>query len=466
MADVLVVDDERSIREFLEILLKRGGHKVRLAEDATGGIARLKEAPADLVLTDLRLPRGSGMDVLSHVAQHHPDTEVIMMTAFATTENAVEAMKLGAYDYIIKPFKVDELQVVVDRALHHRTLTQENQQLKQTLDARQAQHRLLGSSTAMKQVFELIGKVAGARTNVLLTGESGTGKELVARAIHNRGPRHDDPFVPINCGAIPESLIESELFGHMKGSFTGADSDKLGLFEIAGKGTVFLDEIGDLPLPMQVRLLRVLQERKLKRVGGQEDIDLHCRIIAATNRNLEQDVKGGRFREDLYFRLNVIQIELPPLRDRRADIPALAEAFVAKFTEQQASDVTRIADDAMVALSGYAWPGNVRELENAIERGVTLAPGDVLTKAELPMSILDSQAEGRPVVDVPSLAIEIPDEGIDLEAVLEGIERDLLERALARTGGKKKKAADLVGLSFRSFRYRVAKLGITAGDDE
>jgi two-component system response regulator PilR (NtrC family) len=466
MADVLVVDDERSIREFLEILLKRGGHQVRLAEDATGGIARLKEAPADLVLTDLRLPRGSGMDVLSHVSQHHPDTEVIMMTAFATTENAVEAMKLGAYDYVIKPFKVDELQVVIDRALAHRSLTQENQELKRTLDARQAQHRLLGSSTAMKHVFELIGKVAGARTNVLLTGESGTGKELVARAIHNRGPRHDEPFVPINCGAIPETLIESELFGHMKGSFTGAVSDKIGLFEVAGKGTVFLDEIGDLPLPMQVRLLRVLQERKLKRVGGQEDVDLACRIIAATNRNLEQDVADGRFREDLYFRLNVIQIELPPLRERRADIPALAEAFVAKFTEQQASTVTRIADDAMVALSGYAWPGNVRELENAIERGVTLAAGDVLTRSELPTSILDSQSEGRPVVEQPHVDIDFPEEGIDLEALLEGIERDLLERALERTGSKKKKAAELVGLSFRSFRYRVAKLGITAGDDD
>jgi two-component system response regulator PilR (NtrC family) len=313
---VLVVDDEQSIREFLEILLRRMGHEVELAQDAHDGVARLQLTPADLVLTDLKLPKGSGMDVLRHVAEHHPETQVVMMTAFATTENAVEAMKLGAYDYVLKPFKVDELQVVIQRALEHTRLKAENAELKEALDRRAAGSRLIGNSDAMKEVFALVGKVAPTRTTILLTGESGTGKELIARAIHSRGPRGGEPFVPINCGAIPESLIESELFGHMKGSFTGATSDKQGLFEVSGKGTVFLDEIGELPLAMQVKLLRVLQERKVRRVGGNEDLAVECRVIAATNRDLDEEVREGRFREDLYFRLNVIQVPLPSLRER------------------------------------------------------------------------------------------------------------------------------------------------------
>ena len=463
MAKLLVVDDETSIREFLEILFLRAGHQVRLAKDAVDAIAVLKAHPIDLVLTDLRLPRGSGMDVLTFVTKEMPSTQVVIMTAFATTETAIEAMKAGAYDYIIKPFKVDELTVLLDRALERRRLQTENVALKATLSARAAHSRLLGSSERMQEVFELIQKVAPTRTTILLTGESGTGKELVARAIHTRGPRVNEPFVAINCGAIPETLIESELFGHTKGSFTGATADKPGLFERAENGTVFLDEIGELPLPMQVKLLRVLQERKVRRVGGANDLNVDCRVIAATNRRLETEIEKGNFREDLYFRLNVIQIRLPALRERRADIPLLAESFVAKFAEQQESPVQSITDGALRTLLSWSWPGNVRELENVIERGVTLASGSVIDLESLPAAL-----RGAPTLLPQAMAVleDIPADGLDLEATLESYERRLLEKALLRTGGKKKKAAELLKLSFRSFRYRLAKLGLSGSDDD
>ncbi len=463
MAKILVVDDETSIREFLEILLLRAGHTVRLAKDAVDAVAALKDDTFELVLTDLRLPRGSGMDVLAHVSKSAPNTQVVMMTAFATTETAVEAMKQGAYDYIIKPFKVDELTVLVDRALERRRLQTENVVLRATLDARVANSRLLGTSDRMQEVFELIHKVAPTRTTVLLTGESGTGKELVARAIHSRGSRASEPFIAINCGAIPETLIESELFGHTKGSFTGATVDKPGLFERADAGTVFLDEIGELPLSMQVKLLRVLQERKVRRVGGANDIAVESRVIAATNRRLEAEVERGNFREDLYFRLNVIQIRLPSLRERRADIPLLVEAFVHKFAEQMQSNVVGITDGALRVLMNWGWPGNVRELENVIERGVILASSKYIDVDALPGAL-----RGAPTLAPQPTAVvdDIPAEGLDLEATLENYERRLLERALQRTGGKKKKAAELLKLSFRSFRYRLAKLGISGNDDD
>ena len=463
MASILVVDDETSIREFLEILLKRSGHVVRLAKDAVDAVARLKDETFDLVLTDLRLPKGTGMDVLSWVSKNAPSTQVVMMTAFATTETAIEAMKAGAYDYIIKPFKVDELTVLVDRALERRHLQTENRVLRATLNARAAHARLLGSSDKMQEVFELIHKVAPTRTTILLTGESGTGKELVARAIHARGNRTNEAFVAINCGAIPETLIESELFGHTRGSFTGAVTDKPGLFERADKGTVFLDEIGELPLAMQVKLLRVLQERKVRRVGGAADLGVDVRVVAATNRRLEEEVEKGRFREDLFFRLNVIQIRLPALRERRADIPLLVEAFIAKFAEQQQSTVKSISDRALRVLMSWNWPGNVRELENVIERGLTLASSNVVDLDGFPPSM-----RGAPSILPVGVAVvdEIPPEGLDMEAVLESYERSLLEKALLRTNGRKKKAADLLNLSFRSFRYRLAKLGLSGADDD
>jgi two-component system response regulator PilR (NtrC family) len=460
MSKVLVVDDEPSMREFLEILLRRLGHTPTTADDAPAGIARMNDEAFDLVLTDLKLPTGSGMDVLRHASEHHENTQVIMMTAFATAENAIEAMKLGAYDYVLKPFKVDEISVLIERALERRQLREENQALKKTLEARKGRARLLGTSETMKEVFGLIQKVAPTKTTLLITGESGTGKELVARAVHSRSPREEEPFVPVNCGAIPEQLIESELFGHVKGSFTGAHTDKAGLFEVAGDGTVFLDEIGELPLAMQVKLLRVLQERRVRRVGGVDDIPVKCRIIAATNRDLEDEVASGNFREDLYFRLNVIQLPLPALRERRADIPLLAETFVARFAEDQGSEVERISDEAMAHLAAYDWPGNVRELENVIERGVTLANGDTMDADGLPKKLREATGDARTPTGPYAAPVELPEEGVDLEAILESLERRYLTQALELTGGKKKKAADLLGLSFRSFRYRLAKLSI------
>ncbi|HEX9241085.1 MAG TPA: sigma-54 dependent transcriptional regulator, partial [Anaeromyxobacter sp.] len=319
MAAILVVDDEASMREFLEILLAKQGHRVRTASDAKGALARLAEAEADLVITDLRLGADSGIDVLRRVKELSPTTEVVVVTAFATTENAIQAMKLGAYDYVLKPFKVDELRLVVEKALEHRALLQENRVLRRVGKPRQTVPEIIGRSAATEEVRALVEKVAPTRTTVLVTGESGVGKEVVARAIHDRSDRRGEPFVAINCGAIPEGLIESELFGHEKGSFTGATEAKPGLFEVAGSGTLFLDEVAELPLQLQVRLLRAVQERRLRRVGGQGDVPFGARIVAASNRELGEEVAAGRFREDLYYRLNVIQIRVPPLRARRDD---------------------------------------------------------------------------------------------------------------------------------------------------
>ncbi|MFZ9888844.1 MAG: sigma-54-dependent transcriptional regulator [Myxococcota bacterium] len=465
MAQVLVVDDELSIREFLEIMLSRLGHQVHLASSVEGGLKVLSERQVDLVLSDMRLPAGSGLDVLRHAIARQPQANIIMMTAFATMENAIEAMKLGAYDYIMKPFQVDELTAVIGRALERQQLRTENRKLRDTLDRRVAGRRLIGASDAMKEVQALIEKVAPTKTTVLLTGESGTGKELVARAIHARSPRAGEPFVAVNCGAIPETLIESELFGHTKGAFTGATSEKQGYFEVAGQGTLFLDEIGELPLSMQVRLLRVLQERRVRRLGGVHDVEVHCRVIAATNRRLEDEVQQGRFREDLFFRLNVIQVRLPSLRERRADIPLLADAFVARFAEEQGSTITGISDEAMRRLVGWKWPGNIRELENVIERGVTLADGPILDVKALPREFQDSALPTTAGFD-PTWLKALPEGGLSLETLLDGIERQLLLRALERTDGRKKKAAELLQLSFRSFRYRCAKFGIVGAEDE
>ncbi|MFH1809329.1 MAG: sigma-54 dependent transcriptional regulator [Pseudomonadota bacterium] len=464
MARILVVDDERSMREFLEIMLQRAGHQVAHAQDAPEAIAWLSKNAVDLVLSDLRFPRGTGMDVLAHIKSANPGVQVVMMTAYATTSNAIEAMKLGAYDYLVKPFKIDEVAVVIERALERQRLERENVELKSRLDGRAAAGRLLGQSPAMREVYDLIAKVAPTRTTVLLTGASGTGKELVARAIHLRGPRSDGAFVPVNCGAIPEQLMESELFGHMKGSFTGAISNKPGLFEIARGGTLFLDEISELPLSLQVKLLRVLQERRLRRVGGVDDIETDIRVIAATNRDLRSDVDEGRFREDLYYRLNVIQIRLPTLQQRRADIPMLAEAFLHRFTEEQGREIEGFSELAMARLMDHPWRGNVRELENTIERAVTLTAGTVIDLQDLPRGMAEGQVDKVPQV-IPELALpDIPEQDFNLDQVLESYERAIIEKALVRSQGVRKHAAVLLGVTFRSLRYRLAKLGITVDD--
>jgi len=456
MASILVVDDEQSMRELLEILLTKAGHEVAVEADAAGALARLAGTAFDLVISDLRLGRGSGLDVLKAVKGSSPTTEVVVVTAFATTETAIQAMKAGAYDYVLKPFKVEELKLVVEKALEHRALLAENRVLRHRVgEHRPGGEAILGASPAIAEVRQLVEKVAPTRTTVLVTGESGTGKEVVARAIHEQGPRRDQPFVAINCGAIPEGLIESELFGHEKGSFTGAAGQKQGLFEVAGSGTLFLDEVGELPPALQVKLLRALQERKIRRVGGSADLAVAARIIAATNRDLGEEVKAGRFREDLFYRLNVIQLKMPPLRERREDLPLFLDHFLDRFAAELGRSRPGVAPEAQRLLLAYAYPGNVRELANVVERAVTLCDGDVVGSAVLPPAMRGAAA-ALPVESGTAL----PQEGLDLQAHLDAIERVILEQAIARTGGVKTEAARLLSLTFRSLRYRLDKFGI------
>jgi len=458
MAAILVVDDEASMREFLEILLRKQGHRVETAADVKGAIARVAEGRTDLVITDLRLGGESGIDVLRRVKEISPATEVVMVTAFATTENAVQAMKLGAHDYVLKPFKVDELRLVVEKALEHRALVQENRVLRHRVGRpRLGAPAIVGHSPAIEEVRALVEKVAPTPTTILVTGESGVGKEVVARAIHDGSDRREQPFVAVNCGAIPEGLIESELFGHEKGSFTGAVETKAGLFEVAGSGTLFLDEVAELPPPLQVRLLRALQERRVRRVGGSADIAVGARIVAATNRELNEEVAAGRFREDLFYRLNVIQIRVPPLRDRREDVPLFVAHFLARFAIEAGRGEMRLSAEAERRLFDYAYPGNVRELANVVERAVTLADRSVIEVADLPPALRAPAGGGTAA---PVAAAELPDAGMDLQAHLDATERRLIEQALARAGGVKTEAARLLSLTFRSLRYRLAKFGI------
>ncbi|HJZ83929.1 MAG TPA: sigma-54 dependent transcriptional regulator, partial [Polyangia bacterium] len=368
---ILIVDDEASMREFLSICLRRAGYAV---EPASGGPEALRkldgDSDFDVVVTDLKMPGSGGLDVLDAVKKRAPSTEVIVITAYATPETAIAAMKRGAYDYLTKPFKVDEIEVVVARAMEKRALVRENRLLRAELKGQYHLDRLVGKSAAMARVFDLVRKVAAAKTNVLITGESGTGKELVARALHQIGSRPDGPFVAVNCGAIPEALLESELFGHLRGAFTGADRDHPGLFVAASSGTLFLDEIGELPMALQVKLLRALQERSVRPVGGSTEREVDVRVVAASNRDLEGEVERGAFRQDLYYRLNVIQIQMPPLRARRDDIPLLAHLFAERYAAELGKPVPILAPDALRALCEYDYPGNVRELENLVERAV------------------------------------------------------------------------------------------------
>ena len=456
MASILVVDDERSMRELLEIMLSKQGHAVVAVDGAAEALRRVSQGGIDLVLTDLKLGRNSGLDVLRGCREASPGTEVIVITAYASTENAVQAMKLGAYDYVLKPFKIDELSMVVAKALEHRALLAENRALRHRVDPRATGRPLeiLGRSAAIQDVRDTIAKVALKPTTVLLTGESGSGKEVVAQAIHALG-RPDQPFVPVNCGAIPEGLVESELFGHEKGSFTGATDQKAGLFEVAGSGTIFLDEVGELSLQLQVKLLRALQERCFRRVGAKVDIPFAARIIAATNRDLAGEVRAGRFREDLFYRLDVINIHVPSLRERREDIPAFIEHFLQRFAMEVGRPLPRLSPEAERLLAAHDYPGNVRELANVVERAVTLSDGDVLDAAALPPAV-----RGAAALAAAPPEVAVPEEGLDLQAHLDRIERGILEQALARTGGVKTEAARLLSLTFRSLRYRLAKYGI------
>jgi two-component system response regulator PilR (NtrC family) len=452
VAKILVVDDERSMREFLEILLRKGDHEVRTAASLPEALAAAGEGDLDLVVTDLRLGDATGLDLLREVKARSPATEVVVITAFATAENAVQAMKLGAHDYVLKPFKVDEIQLVIAKALEHRALVAENRVLRHRVGRVSEEQEILGSAPAIAAVRAMVARVAPARTTLLITGESGTGKEVVARAIHARAGVAQ-PFVAVNCGAIPEGLIESELFGHEKGAFTGAVGAKAGLFEVAGAGTLFLDEVGELPLPMQVKLLRALQERRVRRVGGSADIAVAARIVAATNRDLEAEVASGHFREDLFYRLNVIQLRLPPLRERPEDLPLFIARFLERFCGELGRPRMTLSPEAERLLLAWRWPGNVRELQNVIERAVTLNEGPVIGPEVLPEPL-----RGRPAAAPACSAL--PEGGMDLQAHLDAIERGILEQALQRAGGVKTEAARTLSLTFRSLRYRLDKFGI------
>ncbi len=460
---IMVVDDEESIREFLDIMLKKEGYSVTLAEDGQQAIDLLKGKTFDMIISDLQMPNVTGIELLKHVKDTSPNIIFLMITAFGTTESAVEAMKMGAYDYITKPFKIDEVRINIANALRSQNLEVENRTLKKELEVEYSFQNIVGNSEPMHRIYDLIKRVSSAPTNVLITGESGTGKELIAKAIHYNGPLKNKPFVTINCGAIPEALMESEMFGHKKGSFTGAVADKAGLFEVASGGTLFLDEVGELPLQIQVKLLRSIQEKVIRRVGAIDDIKVDVRLIAATNKVLEDMVAQSTFRQDLYYRLNVINIKTPPLRERRDDIPTLAGHFLRKYAQKLGKNISTISHEAMEVLKKYDYPGNVRELENLIERTVALEAGAEILPESLPPYV--NTPSGRKMAS--SNEIQITEEGVDLDKVMGQIEKELLIKAIHAAGGIKKKAAKLLGITFRSMRYRVEKYGLgTIGDDE
>ncbi|MBC8341538.1 MAG: sigma-54-dependent Fis family transcriptional regulator [Proteobacteria bacterium] len=455
-ARVLIVDDERSMQEFLEIFFRREGYDVTTASDVASATLCLENDDYDLLISDMQMPDGSGLDLLRVVRASCEDTVTIMITAFATTDSAIAAMKDGAYDYITKPFKVDEIRLVVEKALEKKLLASENQRLRSELRVQKRKRQIIGTSSVMQRVYDFISQVADTRINVLVSGASGTGKELVARAIHDQSDRADKPFVAINCGAIPENLLESELFGHVRGSFTGAVSNKEGLFEAADNGSLFLDEIGELSMPLQVKLLRVLQEKSIRRVGGTSDRSVNVRLISATNRRLDEEVGAGRFREDLFYRLNVMEIPLPTLAERREDIPLLVSHFVDKFSKEIGKAELPLEAGALEKLMVYDYPGNVRELENVVERAVALSRGDSITMDAFPDTILRRQGV--------SYSCQITDKGVDLEDLVNNYERSLIGEAMRASGSVKKRAAQLLGISFRSFRYRFEKLGLDHED--
>ena len=456
---VLIVDDEPSLREFLTIMFKKRGIEVESSEDGESAMERLRRGERfRLVLTDLKMPGATGLDVLRCVKGIDPACQVIIMTAYATADTAISAIRDGAYDYLTKPFKIDQARAVISRALEKYALISENLYLKEALKTQTRFGDIVGSSAAMKAVFDMVMRVAATETTVLITGESGTGKELIAQAIHAHSERSEGPFLPINCGAIPENLIEAELFGYRKGAFTGALHDRKGLFEAADGGTVFLDEVGELPAATQVKLLRVLQERKVKPVGGTREVDAQARVVAATNRDLEALVAAGEFREDLYYRLNIIPVELPPLRDRGGDVQELVEYFMGFYADRMNKPIVGIEAEALRILINYSFPGNVRELQNIMERAVTLEQTELISTETLPYRL--QEAPLRQVAQ----DMEIPDEGVDMEAMVEDLERALILKALDRTGGVKTDAAKLLGITFRAMRYRCQKYRI--GDDD
>ena len=452
---VLVVDDAPSMRELLEITLREDGYDVATADGGAAAIDMIRRESFDLVVTDLRMQGTDGMAVLHGVREISPDTAVVVITAYASTETAVEAMKAGAYDYVTKPFKLDEIRVTLANALERKRLKDENRALRRQLVKAGPFEGFIGKSPLMASVFETIRKIADSASTVMVSGESGTGKELVARAIHQTSSRKARPFVSVNCAAVPEALMEAELFGHVKGAFTGAVSSSDGLFSAADGGTLFLDEITEIPTSLQVKLLRVIQERQVRKIGDVRDIAVDVRLVAASNRDLARAVADGVLREDLFYRLNVIPIHLPPLRERREDIPLLVSHFTGKIATAQSKPLRGITARALAALEAHSWPGNIRELENVIERAMVLGSGDVIDADALPANL----REPAPPLD---LAVELPAEGLDLEATLARIEQRYIEMALERTSGVQTRAAELLKVSFRQFRYKLSKHSLRA----
>jgi two-component system response regulator PilR (NtrC family) len=457
-ANLLVVDDELSMRELLEYMLTREGYKVSLAESGKAALKIIKNQPFDLLLSDIKLGDLTGLDVLRAFKVQNPHAGVIMISAYATTQTAVEAMNEGAFDYVPKPFDNEELKQTIQMALERASAQAESPDADLKNEQRLHFDRIVGDSPRMLHIYEMIRQVAKTRTSVLITGESGTGKELIARAIHEQSDRTDKAFVTINCGGIPENLMESEFFGHKKGAFTGASEDKKGLFEVGNGGTVFLDEVGELNIPMQVKLLRAVQERVFKPVGGTQDIEVDVRFVSATNKKLEDEVIEGNFREDLFYRLNVIEIKVPPLRERKQDLRRLTQFFLEKYSREMGKEVTKISSYAIDLLNKYSFPGNIRELENLIERSVALSSTNILLPDSLAMSI----HKQRWIEGVENRRFDLDEvaHGVALDNILAEIERAYLKKSLECTNGNKQKASELLGISFRSFRYRLDKLKV------
>ena len=455
---ILVIDDELSMLELLEIILNKEGYQVTCADSGKQAISLLQKGSYDLLLCDIKLGDINGIEVLKHAKAKNPETVVIMISAYSSAENAVEAMNEGAYDYVPKPFDNEELKYTVKSALDMRTIDQEKKSLN--LDREKTIHfdKIVGSSPRMLHIYDMIRQVGRTKTNILITGESGTGKELIARAIHDQSDRKENPFVVINCGSIPETLMESEFFGHKKGAFTGASNDKKGLFEVADQGTVFLDEIGELSPSFQVKLLRAVQEKVFKRVGGTSDISVDIRFLSATNKDLKKEIIAGRFREDLFYRLNVIEIKIPPLRERMGDLKPLAQYFLDKYSKEMGKEITKISSYAIELLKKYDFPGNIRELENLLERSVALTNTNILLPDSLELSIYKK----RWIEGIKDRRFDLDEvaHGVSIDSILAEIERAYLEKALDISQGNKHNAAKLLGITFRSIRYRLDKLNI------
>ncbi len=448
---ILVVDDEEQMRDLLAKVLDRKGYQVAVCSDGLEALAYLEKEPADLVITDVRMPGLSGMEALRAVKELNPDIVVLIMTAFGSIDQAVQAVKEGAYDYINKPFKIEEMLLTIEKALDERRLRHEVSALRQELHTRYRFENLIGKSRAMQEVFGLIEQVAGSRSTVMVYGKSGTGKELVAKSVHYNSPRSGKAFVAVNCAAIPAELLESELFGHEKGAFTGAIATKVGKFELANSGSLFLDEVGSMRLDLQAKILRALQEREIERVGGTRTIKIDVRVIAATNRDLKKAVEEGTFREDLYYRLNVVPITLPDLKDRIEDIPLLANHFVQKFAPESNPNIREISKEAMAVLMSYAWPGNVRELENVIERAVTLGRGPAIEPSDLPNHLTGGS---NPV-----------DRALAKEATLEDLEREYIALILRRTKGHQIRAASILGIDRRTLYRKIRRYKLKLAED-